>query len=224
MKKTGFICVLLLLLFIPLTAFGIPEDDEEESSYVFDIDSLSEYEKEFEAREIDICSSSNVKTYEDYRSINSRSSKQYWFIQENMTVDSQTGLLLDSDGFIGVALGSYFGEIGDRFYITLSTGTVLPVVKVDEKADQHVINGCAHYEDNSVIEFVLDTDIAGSFFGRWGNGYILSGNFNNSDYFAGNITKLETVGERKEEVEVTFEEKESVSFDNEDIFNYGNGY
>ena len=83
-----------------------------------------------------------------------------------MHVDEETGLLMDDEGFIGVALGSYFGPIGTKYYVTLSEGQTIPIVKIEAKADQHVSNGCEHLEDHSVIEMVIDADIAGEYYGR----------------------------------------------------------
>lgn len=210
-KQIG--CVILSLLF--MTAYSAKDG--------LDVESFADYQKEFKGEDVGVCSTSSVKTYEDYRAITSPSSKQYWFIRENMSVDP-SGLLVDKDGFFGVALGSYYGEIGDRFYFTLDTGIVLPVVKVDEKADQHVVNGCSHGSDGSVLEFVIHTDMAGEYFGRWGNGLILSGNFNNIEFFRGNIEKVEKVTDEKNENYVTYEEKETPPFNNEDIFAYDSAY
>lgn len=174
---------------------------------------------EFETEEIPSCSSSSTKTYMDYRKITSKGSTQYKYIQDYMTVDEETGLLLDEDGFIGVALGSYYGSIGDRYYITLDSGVILPVVKIEEKANAETDNGCYHYSDNSVIEFVIDTDIAAEYFGRAGNNLIRSGNFNNDDNFKGKITKVEKVtGEKIDPDEIfvgvdEFKTEKAIRFD-----------
>lgn len=159
----------------------------------FSLDDLADYQKTYMSEEIEVCSTSSVKTYMSYRLITSTTSAQYRYISGYMTVDLETGLLIDEDGFIGVALGSYFGEIGSRYYITLDTGVVLPVVKIESKADEHTHNGCSASSDGSVIEFVIDTDIASSYFGTATNGYILSGNFNNYDIFNGSIIAIEKV-------------------------------
>lgn len=133
------------------------------------------------------CSTSSVKTYMDYRAITLTSSAQYQYIQEHMTIHD--GLLYSEDGYIGVALGSWWGDIGDKWIIELDTGITLKVVKIDEKADRHVNNGCQHKKDYSVIEFVVDGDTIPSDW-RGSNGYVFNGNFNNSDLFKGNINKV----------------------------------
>lgn len=133
------------------------------------------------------CSTSSVKTYMDYRAITLTSSAQYQYIQNHMTI--KDGLLYSEDGYIGVALGSWWGDIGDKWVIELDTGITLKVVKVDEKADRHVNDGCEHKKDHSVIEFVIDThSIPSEWWG--GNGYVFNGNFNNSNLFKGNINKV----------------------------------
>ncbi len=168
----------------------------------FSLADLSHYNKEYEAATYTGCpvtssSYGRNKTYEDYRLITDRTSKQYRFIQEKMTVDQETGLLFDADGFIGAALGYRLGEIGDRFYITLDTGIVIPVVKIDEKDARDAPDGCVATVSSDVIEFVIHTENAKRYFGS-SNGYASNGNFNNSPYFKGNIVKFEKVtGVRK---------------------------
>jgi len=107
------------------------------------------------------------------------------------------GLMRDDKGYIGVALGSYFGEIGSKFIITLDSGIVLKLVKVEHKDDRHTTNGIYQKWDKSIIEFVIDEDVSEVVIGRSGNGYIMSGNFNNSEFFEGEIIeiiKVENVG------------------------------
>jgi hypothetical protein len=137
---------------------------------------------------VSVCSSSSSKTYMDYRTITSESSLQYLYTRYLMTI--RNGFLYDKDGFIGVALGSYFGEIGTRYRITFSTGIVLNVIKIEEKADEHTDSlNCENLYDHSVIEFVIDT--ATIPYHVSSNGYIASGNFNNIDQFKGSIVKIE---------------------------------
>lgn len=140
--------------------------------------------------EISVCNNSSTKTYMDYRKITSKTSKQYKYIQANMKVNDK-GFLVDEEGYIGIALGSYFGDIGSKYIITLSGGQALKVVKIEAKADIHTNNGCEQKWDKSVIEFVIDTDVASKHFGISSNGYIMNGNFNK--HFKGTIEKIEVV-------------------------------
>ena len=184
---------------------------------------LYDYQKAFESQEVGVCSISSVKTYEDYRLITSPSSKQFWYIREHMTVD-ESGFLYDEDGFIGAALGSYYGEIGDRFYFTLDTGIVLPLVKGEEKDDGDTDRtNCYHTIDGSIIEFVIDDEYAADYFGANGNGYVLNGNYNNYSLFSGSVVKVEKVLDEKIEKIVSYKVDENQPV-NVDMFNYASGY
>lgn len=173
----------------------------------FKLSDLKNYQREYLSESIGACSTSSTKTYEDYKLITSKESKQYKYIHNNMTVDETTGLLIDEDGFIGVAMGYQFGEIGSRYYVVLDTGIIIPVVKVDAKASVDAPNGCSHSIDSSVIEFVLDTDIALSYFG--GKDYVCNGNLNNSDLLKGNIQDIEEVKDEKLEDGVVYEHSQA---------------
>jgi len=217
MKKIEKILVLLLITSL-LAGFRFFSNDKDD----FNINSLYNYQKEYECEQIEPCSYSSIKTYMDYEMVNDPSSNQYWFIKDNLKVDD-TGLLYDTDGFIAVALGSYFGGIGQRYYITLDSGVVLPVVKADEKDDRHVYNGCYHRNDGSVIEFVIDTDKAADYFGVYSNGYILQGNFDNYDLFSGKIVDVERVLDSKIDDYISFSNGK-LETQKYNIFHYASGY
>lgn len=170
-----------------LLLFQSPLDKKEESM------NLQKKRSEAQTVQVEVCSDSSTKTYMDYRRINDSSSPQAIYIKDNMTVDETTGLLYDKDGFIGVALGSYFGEIGTRFYFTLDTGVILPLVKVEEKSDRHTVNGCRHRRDDSVIELVIDTEIVRQYYKDKNISAIYTGNFNDDERFKGNIVSVEIV-------------------------------
>jgi len=140
--------------------------------------------------EVPVCGKGRAKTYMNYKLIKTKSTKQYKYIKSYMKVDEK-GFLVDEDGFIGVALGSYFGEIGTKYIFTLEGGIELPLVKVEAKSDRHTINGCYQYMDYSVIEFVVDVTVAGTYYGVGGNGYVLNGNYGNK--IKGAIVKIERV-------------------------------
>lgn len=139
-------------------------------------------------------SGSSAKTYMCQCAITNTSSKQYKYIHESgeITIDER-GFLRDSEGYYGVALGSYFGTIGSRYIFTLDTGIELPLVKVEAKADAHTIDGFYQKYDGSVIEFVIEAEADYMKENVHPNGYIFSGNFNNSPEFNGRIVKIEKV-------------------------------
>ena len=222
MKKTliFLLSILTILILSGFTNFS----SETDNINSFDLEDLYDYQKEYKTQELDVCASQGAKTYMDYRMTTVVNSRQYQFIHNNLTVDKTTGFLYDKDGFIAVALGSYYGTIGDRFYFTLDSGIVLPLVKAEEKADVDTdAMGCYHLIDTSVIEFVIDDYYAGIHFGNQGNGLVLNGNYNNYWLFKGNISKVEKVLEEKNEKIVTYSYKTEIPT-NIDIFNYASGY
>lgn len=222
MKKV-IICILSILCVLVLSGFTNFSSVEEEK-FNFDIDDLYDYQKQYKAEEIEICAKSGAKTYMDYRMTTVVNSRQYQFINNELKVDNKTGFLYDKDGFIAVALGSFYGEIGDRYYFTLDTGVILPLVKAEEKADQDTdARGCYHLIDSSIIEFVIDSDYAGEYFGDKGNGLVLNGNYNNYSLFKGDIEKVEKVLDEKVEKVINFS-METEFPENSDIFNYASGY
>ncbi len=165
--KRIFKLLTVLFIFLLISGFTYINEDKEDNTSTFELGDLYNYQKAFKSEEIDVCASGVAKTYMDYRATTARNSRQYKFIHNNLTVDETTGFLYDEDGFIGVALGSFYGEIGDRFYFTLESGVVLPLVKCEEKADGDTDgSGCYHLSDNSVMEFVIDKNYALNYFGR----------------------------------------------------------
>ena len=176
----------VLFLFLLITALNTPKVKLSLSSH---------YEKKLACEEIEVCASHSGKTYEDYRMITDETSAQYQLIKEKLKVDKKTGFLYDRDGFLAVALGYQFGNIGTRYYVTLDSGIVLPLIKTDEKAPKDASDGCQVDINGTVIEFVIDADIALKAFGTITNGLVLDGNFNNCEYLQGEIIKIERITE-----------------------------
>ncbi len=224
MKKTIFYtCIIVTMVMISGFTY-INNDNGEEKAHVFNLDALYDYQKEYKTEELSVCSTNTAKTYMDYRMTTVVDSRQYQFLNYKCYVDKTTGFLYDEDGFIAVALGSYYGEIGDRFYFTLDSGIVLPLVKGEEKADEDTdYSGCYHTYDGSVIEFVIDSDYAGRYFFSNDNGLVLNGNYNNYSLFRGSIAKVEKVLDEKVEKIVTYQIDQETP-KSIDIFNYASGY
>ncbi len=113
---------------------------------------------QFEPMNIGACSTQGInKTYMDYRAVTNVASTQYHYLRNVLSVNYSNGLMYDSEGYIGVALGSIFGAIGTKYAIEFENGHVMKAIKVDEKSDAHTINGCVHANDGSMVEFVVDT-------------------------------------------------------------------
>ena len=222
MKKISVILVSILIVLVMsgFTSFNTISSGKKE----FDLEDLYDYQKQYKGEELEICARKGAKTYMDYRMTTVVSSRQYQFIHNELTVDKNTGFLYDKDGFIACALGSFYGEIGDRFYFTLDTGIVLPLVKAEEKADEDTdAMGCYHLIDTSIIEFVIDDDYAGEYFWNNGNGLVLNGNYNNYWLFDGDIVKVEKVLDEENDKLVSYSMK-IVTPQEFDIFNYASGY
>ena len=221
MNRKLFYCVLVVCIMMVICGFSYFDDSSKKS---FNLDDLYDYQKEFKTEEITMCSSNTAKTYMDYRMVTVVASNQYQFIRNHLTVDPKTGFLYDEDGFIAVALGSFYGSVGDRYYFTLDSGIVLPLVKTDEKADIDTDStGCYHTLDGSVVEFVIDEDYAAGYFGTNSNGYVLDGNYNNYSLFSGSFVKAERVLDERSDRLVTYEVEPRVPT-SIDIFNYASGY
>lgn len=184
--KVILIWIVLIVLNISLKHYNTHLQADTELKRL-EIENYSVVNKtSLKSNEIEPCSTSSVKSYMDYKTITSTTSDQYKFIQEHMEV--RNGFLFDKEGYIGVALGSWFGDIGSRWVFELSSGELLYTVKVEHKDDKHTINGCEHINDRSVIEFVIDTET--NMFEIGSNGLILNGNFNNHELFNGTIEKV----------------------------------
>lgn len=223
MKKLLIIFITFFTLIL-CSSFTIDEIIIEDNSKEFDIDNIPSFEKHYVSEDFDMCGIGSVKSYMDYRLITSPSSKQFRYIYEHMNVDNETGFLYDKDGFIGAALGSHFGVIGDKFYFTLENGVTLPIVKIESKADRDTdSSNCYNPYDNSVIEFVIDTDIANYYFGQFGNNLVLSGNYGNYYAYRGNIVKVEKVSEESINNNLNYSKDNNTNNDL-NIFYYGSGY
>lgn len=214
--------IIIFFLTLSLILCGFSFNNSNSNDISFDINDLYNYQKQYNSEEVEVCSSSDVKTYMDYRLTADPSSAQFWFIRNNLSVD-KTGFLYDKDGFIAAALGSFYGSIGDRYYFTLDTGIVLPIVKAEEKANRDVYGGCYHRQDGSVIEFVIDTDKAQNYFGTYANGYVLQGNYNNFGLTSGSIIKVEkVVGDKIGNSIFYYNSNENPIWN--DSYNYASGY
>lgn len=135
----------------------------------------------------------SAKTYMDYRSITMKTSKQYKLIHSEEINICEDGFLRDNDGYIGVAMGSYFGDIGSRYICHLDNGKDIKVVKIEAKSDKHTIKGFCGIANYDILEFVIDTRAEWMRNNKWKNGYIFSGNFNNYSNFNGRIVSIEKI-------------------------------
>ena len=224
MKKI-IILLFFIVIFTICSSFTIDDEIITINNKVFSIDKISSNDKKYKSESIETCGIGSVKSYMDYRAITDTASKQYKYIQEHMIVDNETGFLYDEDGFIGAALGRYYGVIGDRFYFTLENGVTLPIVKIESKADIDTDdNNCYNPYDNSTIEFVVDTDLANEYFGYYGNGLVLSGNYGNYPLFKGKIISVDKVLDEKIKDDPIYNSNKQNNNDDLNVFYYASGY
>lgn len=102
---------------------------------------------------------SQKMTYMDYRAITDTSSKQYQLQQDPYCVVNEQGFLIYRDNWYVVAMGSYWGKVGDKLIIHLENGEIIPVIIGDIKADRHTDEqNYAHASDGHVIEFLIDSN------------------------------------------------------------------
>lgn len=98
----------------------------------------------------------STKTYENYHLINSTTARQTKLVRCADAYTDQNGYRKVLDYYC-VALGSFYGTIGDIFQVTLDTGRVILVIKADEKSDAHTDETHRyHVSDKSVLEFIVD--------------------------------------------------------------------
>lgn len=132
----------------------------------------------------------SAKAYMDYRTITCTNSNQYKLIHGDSIEIQEDGFLVDENGFVCVAMGSFFGDIGTRYVLELDNGKFLKVIKADEKADCDTDSQNIRDAAGGIIEFIIDTKADYMQSNIWENGYVFSGNFNNCEYFSGNILSV----------------------------------
>lgn len=171
--KLKFSCLLLSLLLVLSTIIFIPKDkayaiDENEEMFC-DICGIKSSDPYNEPAILDCktelyemwtheTGGSEKKTYMDYFAITDKNSKQYKFQQRDDVCVDERGFLVQNATWYVVAMGSYWGDIGDKFVVYLDSGKIISVVIGDIKADRHTdSNNYAHATDGHVLEFIIDS-------------------------------------------------------------------
>ena len=120
--------------------------------------------------------------YMDYRAITDTSSKQ-WELQQMAWTDSD-GFRRIGDDYC-VALGTFYGQVGDRFRITTDRGNVYTVQMADAKG--YDSNGWYHVAGNgkiNLVEFIVATEYLPSEVTLYGDCGVL-------ENIGGNVVKIE---------------------------------
>lgn len=106
------------------------------------------------AQTIETPTDSEFKSYMDYRTITSVSSRQYKL--QSMCETNENGLRT-YNGYYTVAVGSGFGvTVGDYIDVQLSTGNVLHCIVGDMKQDAHTDAANIQAHNGNIVEFIVD--------------------------------------------------------------------
>lgn len=122
--------------------------------------------------------------YMDYRAITDTASKQ-WELQQSAWTDNQ-GFRRIGDDYC-VALGTFYGQVGDRFRVTTDRGNVYSVIQADAKGWDS--NGWYHVAGNgkiNLVEFIIATEYLPS-------EVTITGDCGVLDNIGGNVIKIERI-------------------------------
>lgn len=126
----------------------------------------------------------SFKAYMDYRAITNEESTQYRMQQKAET--DENGLRTYKGRYM-IAVGTYYGEVGDRLDITLDTGERFEAVIGDIKADSSTDSTHRYHpmeNGGNVVEFIVDVRLVS-------RGVRRSGDISSIEGFEGNIEKIE---------------------------------
>ena len=95
------------------------------------------------------------KSYMPYSAITLKSSQQYTLQSQAYT--DENGLRKIGDYYL-VAMGQYYGTVGDKFKVTLSSGQQFNVMMGDMKKYEHTFNGEGQIgaDNKDMFEFIVD--------------------------------------------------------------------
>lgn len=169
---------------------GYDEESSNDSSEESGVESLieqtacvKEVDESYESLEIPY-GQTDCFLYMDYRAITDTSSKQ-WELQQSAWTDWQ-GFRRIGDDYC-VALGTFYGQVGDRFRITTDCGNVYTVQMADAKG--YDSNGWYHVAGNgkiNLVEFIVATECLPSEVTLYGDCGVL-------DNIGGNVVSIERI-------------------------------
>lgn len=105
--------------------------------------------------EMNVPQHSSFKSYMGYHKITNHNSQQ-WALQQTAYSD-ENGLRKIDDYYL-VAMGQYYGTVGDKFKVTLSSGQQFNVIMGDMKKYEHTFNGEGQIgaDNKDMFEFIVD--------------------------------------------------------------------
>ena len=137
---------------------------EDGSSLSFEI----KKEEKFEGISKSVPGNNSFKSYESYKALTNKKSRQYKLQQVAET--NEYGLRI-VDGRYCVALGSYYTKsIGQYVDVVMENGAILECILGDAKADIHT-DAATHRQNSNgnVVEFIVDKDSLHSMSKRMGD-------------------------------------------------------
>lgn len=144
----ALVLMYLLVLIAPRAYAMIDPYQEASGEYTCDLYEMWTHET----------GNSQKMTYMDYRAITDTTSKQYQLQQDPYCIVNEQGFLIYRDNWYVVAMGSYWGKVGDKFIVHLKNGELIPVIIGDIKADKDTDRlNYAHGADGHVLEFLIDS-------------------------------------------------------------------
>lgn len=162
---------------------GVVDDDtymsqgETEVTEMSDVCALPEHDMSF-------------KAYMDYRTITDTTTEQ-WKLQQQSWTDWQGLRRFNTDYCVAMGTG-YAEEVGDRFQITLDTGSVFTVIVADIKSDTHTDRTCRFTKVKgnmvNVLEFIVDENALS-------NEVLTLGTVGHYDNLSGNIVAIERISD-----------------------------
>ena len=131
-----------------------------------------------------LTSNSACKPWMDYRAVTDTASTQWAIISQAY---HRGDGLLEVNGCILVALGSYWGPVGTTYRATIG-GREVYLMKGDAKQDQHTYGGYGYEGQNGhLVEAIVDGDLLDEM-------AAVMGDCNYLEALTGEITKLEVIG------------------------------
>ena len=113
---------------------------------------------------------SSFKSWMSYTAVTDEASPQYKLLRGSSAYTGEYGIRM-VDGRYCVAMGSHYtSTIGTKVDIVLESGTVLPCVLGDQKADGDTDSlNRYHTDDGSYVEFIIDNNEINSLASEMGN-------------------------------------------------------
>ena len=137
-------------------------------------------QREAEKVIVPVHSTSSMKLWMDYRAITNTESTQWRLIQKAQIGNDG---ILRIDGYICVALGRNYGQLGDRFIFLIGNKKVRCIF-TDIKADSDTLNGEGWLDPyGNILEIVVDKN-------KINNTCRQMGDMNYTDSLSGHVTKI----------------------------------